>query len=107
MRIKTILASLLGVAALMLGRPALAHADDASFLEDMEAAGFYNDGGNGAEIAVGHDICRELANGWTSAQAVRDLWMTGKMDEDGATQFVSIAIKDLCPAYGGSSGANS
>jgi Protein of unknown function (DUF732) len=94
--------------ATVLGVAPSAHADDASFLADMEAAGFFNHDGNGAEIAVGHDICSELAQGWTPAQAVRDLWFNGAsgMDESAATQFVNIAMRDLCPTYGGAGGAD-
>ena len=106
--IRTTLLTLLAALGLMLSS-GVAHADEASFLTDMEAAGFYNGAGNGGEIAVGHDICNEVAQGWTRAQAIRDLWTRGgsSMDEAGATLFVSIAIKDLCPAYGGGWGGGS
>jgi Protein of unknown function (DUF732) len=105
--LKTTLLALLAAPILMLSS-GVAHADDASFLADMEAAGFVNHAGKGAEIDVGHGICNELARGWTQGQAIRDLWFNGanSMDESAATRFVSIAVKDLCQAYSSGAGGN-
>lgn len=74
-------------------------ADEYSFLEDMEAAGFSNEGGNGAEIGLGYHICGEIAAGTSPVQAARELWLNSKLNEFEAAQFVRIAIRDLCPEY--------
>ena len=95
--IKTTLLALLAAPILMLSS-GVAHADEASFLADMEAAGFFNHNGNGAEIDVGHDICNELARGWTQKQAARDLRFTCGMDESAANQcFSACAAVGLPP----------
>jgi hypothetical protein len=91
----------IAVGAALLGGAAhgngAAHADnEAKFLSDMEAAGFDNGNGNGAEIALGYDICSEIAGGWSPMRAADDLWKNSKLDQYGATQFVGITISDLC-----------
>jgi Protein of unknown function (DUF732) len=92
-------AALMGGATYGIGA---AHADNEdSFLSDMEAAGFDNGNGNGAEIMVGYDICSEIAGGWSPTRAAHDLWKTSKLDKYGAKQFVGIAIRDLCPHTAG------
>ena len=84
-------------AALPPNNMAVAYADIDTFLTDMEAAGFDNGDGNGAEIRVGRSICAEVAGGMSPSQAADDLWQNSKMDQDGSKQFVAIAIRDLCP----------
>ncbi len=76
---------------------AVAHADVDSFLTDMEAAGFANNDGNDAEIAIGRNICSQVADGMSPSEAVRELWHHSQMDQDESTQFVEITIRDLCP----------
>jgi hypothetical protein len=93
-RILSALAALLVAPALM--GAGVAHADEDSFLTDMEKAGFQNDGGNAAELKVGWDECRIASTGGRAA-AVKDLWHNANMDEDSAIRFVDIAIRDLCP----------
>jgi hypothetical protein len=94
-----IAAALLGGAAHGIG---VARADnEGNFLYDMEAAGFNNGGGNGAEIAVGYDICSEIAGGWSPTRAADDLWKVSKLDQVDAKQFVRIAIRDLCSPTAG------
>src|ERR1700748_769602 len=51
---------------------AVAYADVDTFLTDMEAAGFDNGDGNGAEIRVGRSICAEVAGGMSPSQAADD-----------------------------------
>jgi hypothetical protein len=75
----------------------VARADEYSFLEDMESAGFVNQGGNGAEIGVGYHICAEIAAGTSPSQAARELWLDSHLNEYEAAQFVRIAVDDLCP----------
>jgi hypothetical protein len=88
-------AALMGGAAHGIGA---AHADNEdSFLSDMEAAGFDNGDGNGAEITLGYGICSEIAGGWSPTRAADDLWKNSKLDHLGAKLFVGIAIRDLCP----------
>lgn len=92
----------IAVGAVLMGGTAhglgAAHADsEDSFLSDMEAFGFNNGEGNGAEIRVGYDICSEIASGWSPARAADDLWKSSKLDQNGAKEFVVIAIRDLCP----------
>ena len=93
-RILSALAALLVAPALM--GAGVAHADEDSFLTDMEEAGFQNDGGNADELKVGWAECRIVRTGGRAA-AVKDLWHNANMNEDSATQFVDIAIRDLCP----------
>lgn len=91
-------ASALGIfAALPISGIPLAHADADSFLTDMEAAGFDNGGGNGAEIRVGYHVCAEIAGGMSASNAADDLWLNSHLDHQDAGQFVRIAIRDLCP----------
>ncbi|OCB39601.1 hypothetical protein A5676_13025 [Mycobacterium malmoense] len=96
----TMSAAILG-AGMALASPAIdmaiAHADVDSFLTDMEAAGFSNDNGNDAEIAIGQNICAEVAGGMSPSQVARDLWHHSQMNQDDSTRFVAIAISDLCP----------
>lgn len=107
MRKPLVRAALLGAGALTLfaaiptSEMAVASADVDAFLTDMEAAGFTNDDGNAAEIAVGRNICSQVAGGWSPDRAADDLWQSSEMDsKDDATQFVQIAILDLCPQKG-------
>lgn len=93
-------APMLMVTGVLLAEPA--HADEVSFLSDMEAAGFHNGSGNGAEIAVGHGICADVASGKSRQAVIQDLWLSSKLEQDEAVQFVNIALRDLCPAYAGS-----
>jgi hypothetical protein len=76
---------------------AVAHADADSFLTDMEAAGFDDGAGNGAEIRVGYHVCAEIAGGMSVLKAADDLWVNSHLDHQSAGQFVGIAIHDLCP----------
>jgi Protein of unknown function (DUF732) len=76
---------------------ALAHADEGIFLSQIEAAGLNNGNVNGAEIGLGYHICREADTGQSQVQAAESLWKISKLDERQAAQFVSIAIRDLCP----------
>lgn len=87
----------LALSGALVANEAMANADEDSFLSDMEAAGFDNGNGNGAEIGVGYDICSELASGWSPARAAEDLWKSSKLQQAGAVQFVEIAMRDLCP----------
>jgi hypothetical protein len=75
----------------------VAHADNDIFLSQIKAAGVNNGDLNGAEIGVGYGICREADAGLSQAQAAESLWKTSKLDQQQAAQFVSIAIRDLCP----------
>lgn len=76
----------------------VANADEVSFVEDMNDAGFTNDNGYKAEVAVGMHICSELLAGDTSWHQAHSLYLTSRMrTESEAQQFVNIAIKDLCP----------
>jgi hypothetical protein len=84
-------------AALPTSGMAVAHADADSFLTDMEAAGFDNGSGNGAEIRVGYRVCAEIAGGISALKAADDLWLNSHLDHQEAGQFVGIAIRDLCP----------
>jgi Protein of unknown function (DUF732) len=103
MRKSLVRAAILGAGAMAIcaavaaNEIAAAHADEDGLLSDMEAAGFNN--GNGAEIYVGYDICRELANGWSPAMAAADLWKSSKLEQWDSKQFVNVAIRDLCPRY--------
>jgi hypothetical protein len=86
--------------ALFIAGTGMAHADETSFLSDMDAAGFHNDNGNSAELSVGLRICSEVASGESGLAAARDLWLNSQIaSEDEAAQFVMIAVKNLCPIY--------
>jgi hypothetical protein len=77
----------------------VAHADEYSFLADMEAAGFANSGGNQSELTVGYSVCSMLGSGMTGVQVARDLWVKSHMGQDESARFVIIAVTDLCPQY--------
>jgi hypothetical protein len=77
----------------------VAHADEYSFLADMEAAGFANSSGNQSELAVGYHVCSQLGSGMSGVQVARDLWLNSHMDQDESARFVIIAVTDLCPQY--------
>lgn len=90
------------IAILCLGSVAvaaapLARADVDAFLTDMEAAGYSNGDGNGAEITVGRTICEQVAGGISPSAVAENLWQNSKMDQAGSVQFVNIALRDLCP----------
>ncbi len=94
---KTLLAFLAAAAMIIVGVPA-AHADEASYVADMDAAGFTNGDGTKAEVAVGMGICSELLAGDTSEHQAQQLFEQSKMTSmDEARKFVKIAIADLCP----------
>jgi len=85
-------------AALPANEMAVARADVQTYLQDMEDAGFENGEGNAAEIAVGRNICEEVAGGLSRNQAATELWESSKFDSKAdAEQFVDISIRDLCP----------
>lgn len=76
----------------------VAHADEASFVQDMSDAGFTNGDGAKAEVAVGMQICSNLLAGATNYSEAHRLYLDSKLNsESEADQFVHIAIKDLCP----------
>lgn len=101
MKIRAALSTAFIGSAIALALPAIdmaeAHADVDSFLTDMEAAGFANNDGNDAEIAIGRNICSQVAGGMSPSQVARELWHHSQMDQDASTQFVQITISDLCP----------
>jgi Protein of unknown function (DUF732) len=77
----------------------MAHADEYSFLADMEAAGFANNEGNQSELSVGYSVCSMLGSGMTGVQVARDLWTKSHMTQDESAHFVIISVTDLCPQY--------
>lgn len=79
---------------------AVARADVDSFLTDLDQDGFSNSDGNEAQIAIGENICAQVAGGMAPAQAARDLWHHSQMNQDESTRFVAISIGDLCPQNG-------
>jgi hypothetical protein len=77
-----------------------AHADESSFLADLQAAGFRSTLGYANEIAVGQRICANIADGQSPAQVAYQTWLhTDISEERSAAQLVVISIRDLCPAY--------
>lgn len=91
----------------LMHNPAVAYADEDTFLSDMEAAGLHNSDGNGAEIAVGHEVCGRVAAGAAPAQVAEFLWHNSQMTEQASVAFVEISIRDLCPdVLPGGSGTN-
>jgi hypothetical protein len=83
----------------MVAGAGVAHADEYSFLADMEVAGFANSGGNQSELTVGYSVCSMLGSGMTGVQVARDLWVKSHMGQDESARFVIIAVTDLCPQY--------
>jgi hypothetical protein len=112
---KMIIGGLAAVAAAIgIAVAAPAHADGVStdtafavtvaasqFTADVTNAGFYNQGGAGAQLMVGIDICNELDAGWTPAAAAHDVYVRSDLSAYGSGQFVGIAVRDLCPWHFG------
>ena len=89
------------LAAMIIAAPN-AHADSEDFLNDVTAAGWYNDTrGDAGLLSLGRSACRMLANGasgYETADAVyRNTGWT--VDGDDAEDFVISAIQNLCPQY--------
>ena len=71
------------------------------FTADVTNAGFYNQGGAGAQLVVGINVCNQLDAGWTPAQASDKLYAHSGLSAFGSGQFVGIAVRDLCPWHFG------
>ncbi len=101
MKIRAALLAALFGSGIALAAPTIhipvARADVDSFLTDLDANGFSNSDGNEAQIAIGQNICAQVAGGASPTEAARDLWHHSQMNQDQSTQFVAIAISDLCP----------
>ena len=90
------------VAAGAIGAAALAptaSASPSSFISSMDANGFYNGNGYGAELQVGYSVCNSIANGWRPIAVAHGLWLTTQLDAFQSGQFTAIAVSDLCPQY--------
>lgn len=98
MRCTLITAAAVTIFATVAGS-AVARADVDTYLSDMEAAGFFNHDGNASEISVGKGICAELAEGTSVTYEIKDMWQVSHLEHDEAVEFVSIAVRDLCPQF--------
>jgi hypothetical protein len=88
----------IAIGGIILGA-SVARADEDTYVADMHAAG-YDAGPDSNLISVGHQICGELSNGWSSYEAARHLYIVSHLTTlDSATRVVDITIKDLCPVY--------
>ena len=90
------------VAAGAIGAAALAptaSASPSSFISNMDANGFYNGNGYGAELQVGYSVCNSIAYGWRPIAVAHGLWLTTQLDAYESGQFTAIAVSDLCPQY--------
>jgi hypothetical protein len=96
---KKTLVTVAGTLALTVFATGVAHADVTTFMQDMEAAGMTNGDGNSAEIRIGRGICGDLAEGMTVTYEINDMWTKSHLTHEGSVQFISIAVRDLCPSY--------
>lgn len=90
------------VTAGAIGAAALAptaSASPSSFLNDMDANGFYHDNGYGAELQAGYSVCNSISNGWRPIAVAHDLWLSSQLDAYNSGRFTAIAVRDLCPQY--------
>ncbi|BBY05425.1 DUF732 domain-containing protein [Mycobacterium noviomagense] len=71
------------------------------FTADVTNAGFYNQGGAGAQLVVGINVCNKLDAGSTPAEASNDLYVHSGLSDFGSGRFVGIAVRDLCPWHFG------
>ena len=89
----TVLSAALGIAP-----RAGADTNADQFLNDMAAAGFGNNEGNRALVNVGWQVCHAIQDGNSQASEAHQLWHVSQLKSlDAATQFVDIAVQDLCP----------
>lgn len=95
------------IAAAALAFLPLAHADDVSFLKNVQRFGIANVDGDGALLDVGRGICSDLFNGQAGETVAAKLYYNSAYgQEDGpryaidltlARTMVVYAITDLCP----------
>lgn len=71
------------------------------FTADVTNAGFYNQGGAGAQLIVGLNVCNKLDAGSTPAQESNDLYVHSGLSAFNSGRFVGIAMRDLCPWHFG------
>lgn len=95
----------LGVAAVALLGSAPAHADDASYIAALDAAGVFKSGPPNARLSAGHRFCSQLRNGETPDQIVagfprRPSFGGPSMVDDlqsNPRPVIDIAQRELCP----------
>jgi hypothetical protein len=111
---KTIAGSVIAgglIAAGFIASTATAHADTSSvgsvsgssnaakFKADMDAHGFYNADGAGAQLAAGQAVCQAISNGERPMSVAIDLTTMTQLPARQAGQFVAFSVRDLCPQY--------
>ena len=96
----------LGVAALALLGSATAHADDASYIAALDAAGVFRSGPPNARLSAGHRFCSQLRNGETPDQIVAAFPRAGPRSAArrwsttcrvNPRPVIDIAQHELCP----------
>ena len=100
MRRRTMAASyvLLGLNLALLG-PAVAHADDESFVSDAQGVGFQFASDN--LISMGQSACYFLSRNRDPGQIVERIMRYGSVDVDSAHRFLLLSVNEYCPQYGG------
>lgn len=100
MRRRTMVISyaLLGLNLALLG-PAVAHADDESFVSDAEGLGFQFASDN--LISMGQSACYFLSRNRDPGQIVERIMRYGNVDFDSAHRFFVLSVNEYCPRYGG------
>jgi hypothetical protein len=97
-----------GALATALGTSPSAHADADQFISDLNKQGFSDSQGSDAELAAGRDVCKQIVAGQTVPVIIEgmsnDLHIPGiptpkdsHLNHIQASQFVHIAMHDLCP----------
>jgi hypothetical protein len=71
------------------------------FTADVTNAGFYNQGGPGAQMVLGVSMCNAIDAGSSPLAVAHDLYLNSNLTAFRAGQFVGIAVRDLCPWNGG------
>lgn len=83
-----------------LAGPAHADTNDTAFLDILHSHGIYNDNGNSALIAVGHQVCDKLDINGSAIETSEWLYGISKMtDLSSAAYFVGASVGAYCPEY--------
>jgi hypothetical protein len=67
-----------------------------AFLDAVAEAGFYNRGGDQAQLGVGYDACELLEAGNSVVTAAHQIYLDNDLSVDGSVEFVEIAKEYLC-----------
>ena len=93
------LALILAAAAALATAPT-ASADSRSFINELEARGFYGPS-VGVTVAMGYQVCERLDQGARAVDIAFDVYInSGRSVSAGdAGQFTGIAVRELCPRH--------